>query len=923
MTRPPGEEEDSEISVLIKALRQADQRLEELTAGEVDTVADRDGRSYMLHRAQTDLRFNEAARQAAVLNALPAQVLLLDPNGVIVSVNEAWRRPTAPHILRDSTYGVGLNYLAICDGASGQDVAAAYEAADGIRAVLSGRSKRFSMEYRCATPAGGQSWFLLTATPLHGNRPAGAVVMHVDITGEKQGQQALLRFAAAIDATADAIYLVDRDTMQFVHFNEAACRMQNKTRAEVMAAGPHGTLGVPRAELEQAYDALIAGTGVDKPLEVRRRRDDGSIYWVELRRQAQRLGERWTIVSLVRDVTKRKLADQRIVQLNRVYAVLSGINALIVRAHDRAGLFKEACRIAVEAGGFAMAWIGILDRGALEVVPVASVGASEALLACIEQGLSLREGSATLSPTVRVIRDKRPAIVNDAQQVSKAEHGQVYARAGIRSFAKFPLIVADEAVGVFALYAEDTDFFHADEVKLLTELSDDVAFAIDYIEKQERLEYLAYYDTLTGLANRALFLDRVTQHLRAAPGERNRVALVLIDLERFKNINDTLGRPAGDELLRQVADWLTHRVGDASRVARLGADHFAVVLPGLAAATDLATLLDHSLKDFLKHPFCWEEASYRLAAKTGVALYPEDGTDADTLFRNAEAALKKAKSSGDQHLFYAHTMTETVAGRLSLENQLRQAVDREQFVLHYQPKVSMVTGELTGAEALIRWNDPHTGLVPPGRFIPILEETGLINEVGRWALCKAVEDHLTWRRAGLKSVRIAVNVSPRQLGNRSFVGEIEKIIGIDPLAGSALELEITESLIMADVKHSIASLHRVRAMGVSVAIDDFGTGFSSLSYLAKLPINTLKIDRSFVVDMATTSEALVAMIINLAHSLKLKVVAEGVETEQESRLLRALGCDEMQGYLLGRPVPERDFASRFLCGQHRAGKSRC
>jgi diguanylate cyclase (GGDEF)-like protein len=545
---------------------------------------------------------------------------------------------------------------------------------------------------------------------------------------------------------------------------------------------------------------------------------------------------------------------------------------------------------------------------------VASVGATEALLVCIEEGLSFKDVAAVpASPSVRVIREKAPFVANDAQLSTRAAAAQAYAAAGIHSFAKFPLLVADEAVGVFALYARGTDFFHADEMKLLTDLAGDVAFAIDHIEKQERLEYLAYYDTLTGLANRALFLDRVTQYLRTAGDSGRKVALVLIDLERFRNVNDSLGRPAGDALLRQVAAWLLRTMGDASRVARLGADHFAVVMP-TAREHDLAGLLDTTLAAFLKHPFTWNEASYRLGAKTGVAVFPEDGADADTLLRNAEAALKRAKASGDHYLFYAPTMTETAAGRLSLENQLRQAIEREQFVLHYQPKIRLTTGALVGAEALIRWNDPHTGLVPPGRFIPLLEETGLINEVGRWALRKAVDDYLCWQRAGLAGVRIAVNVSPLQLGNRAFVGEIERVIGIDPLAASGLELEITESLIMADVKHSIASLQKIRALGVTVAIDDFGTGYSSLSYLARLPINTLKIDRAFVVDMTSTSEAhaLVAMIINLAHSLKLNVVAEGVETEEQAQLLRELGCDQMQGYLFSKPVPEAAFASRFL-----------
>jgi EAL domain-containing protein (putative c-di-GMP-specific phosphodiesterase class I) len=284
------------------------------------------------------------------------------------------------------------------------------------------------------------------------------------------------------------------------------------------------------------------------------------------------------------------------------------------------------------------------------------------------------------------------------------------------------------------------------------------------------------------------------------------------------------------------------------------------------------------------------------------------------LFSHAEAALKKAKVTGDRYLFYTQTMTEKVAGRLTLENQLRPALERREFILHYQPKVSLETGALMGAEALIRWNDPRTGLVPPARFIPILEETGLIYEVGRWGLRKAVEDHLRWRTAGLDAVRIAVNVSPRQLRNPGFVAEIKQAVSVDGPAAGGLELEITESLIMEDVKHSIATLHAIRALGVTIAIDDFGTGFSSLSYLSKLPIDTLKIDRSFVIEMTTGSQglALVATIINLAHSLKVKVVAEGVETEEQKELLRSLHCDEMQGYLFSQPVPPDVFQSSFL-----------
>jgi len=303
----------------------------------------------------------------------------------------------------------------------------------------------------------------------------------------------------------------------------------------------------------------------------------------------------------------------------------------------------------------------------------------------------------------------------------------------------------------------------------------------------------------------------------------------------------------------------------------------------------------------------------------GVALYPDDGTDADTLFRHAESALKGAKSSGARYLCYTQEMTVSMV-RLSLENRLRQALERGEFVLHYQPKVNMLSGVLTGAEALLRWNDPLSGLVPPNRFISILEETGLIHEVGRWALCEAVSVYRRWRETGLRAVRIAVNVSPVQLRNRGFVSEVERALGDDALAAAGLELEITESVIMEDVRFSIASLRAIRALGVGIAIDDFGTGFSSLSYLARLPVHTLKIDRSFIIDMTLSSEglALVSTIVNLAHSLKLNAVAEGVETEEQFRLLRVLNCDEMQGYLFSKPLPQEIFERKYL-GAKEAG----
>jgi diguanylate cyclase (GGDEF)-like protein/PAS domain S-box-containing protein len=619
------------------------------------------------------------------------------------------------------------------------------------------------------------------------------------------------------------------------------------------------------------------------------------------------------VASVGEDITERRQAEARVAYLNRVYAVLSGINSLIVRVHDREELFKEACRIATVQGGFPLAMIGVVDRSAMKIVTVALEGKDPWVVTAIKAVMSVGDGSVN-AMVEEAIRTKKPAIANDSQNDPRVVFRTKHAELGCASMVVLPLIVADEVACVLALYAKEKQFFHEEEMKLLTELAGDIGFAIDHIEAQERFDYLAYYDALTGLANRSLFLDRLGQHMRSALASGEQLGLFLIDLERFKNINDTLGQPAGDDLLRQVAAWLRQTIGDADLITRFSADHFAVVIPNVMHEDEVGRQVEKMLDAFISNPFHLNGEEFRIGAKIGIALFPHDGTEPGTLFKHAEVALKKAKAGGDQYLFYAQRMTETVAGRLTLENRLRQALDREEFVLHYQPKVNVATGQLAGAEALIRWNDPLTGLVPPARFIPILEETGLIYDVGRWALHRAVADYLRWIRAGFAAVRIAVNVSPQQLRHRDFVADIKLAVDIDPAAAAGLELEITESMVMQDFKHNIVSLHAIRALGVCVAIDDFGTGFSSLSYLSKLPVDTLKIDRSFIIgmDAGEQGSALVATIISLAHALKLKVVAEGVETSQQLELLKTLHCDEFQGFLFSKPVPEEIFTANYL-----------
>jgi diguanylate cyclase (GGDEF)-like protein len=721
------------------------------------------------------------------------------------------------------------------------------------------------------------------------SRPAATILIVDDEIQNRKLLEALLRPEGYVTQSAasgeEALASIGRQAPDLILLDIMMPGMDGHQLAGILKADP-ATANIPIIMVTALIDRGTRLAGLNAGAEEFLTKPvDRAELWLRVR-NLLRLKEFGDFLknhsAMLEQQVEERTSDIR--RLNRVYAVLSGINNLIVRVRDRDELFREACRIAVEDGALRAAWIGIIDRSSMEIVPLESAGMELAFPAAM---------------AARVIREKKAAVSDDA------------------GTATLPLVVADEAVGVITLHSAEAGFFDEKEMKLLNELAGDIAFAIDHIEKQEQLDYLAYYDVLTGLANRNLFLERVAPWVHGAAAGRHKLALFMIDLERFKNLNDSLGQPAGDALLRQVAEWLTRSMDDATLLARVGPDRFAVVLPDVRQEGDVARLIEKTMSAFQEHPFQLDGAAYRIAAKVGVAVYPDDGADAETLFKNAEAALKKAKAVGDRYLFYTQRMTEAIAGRVNLENQLRHALDNGEFVLYYQPKVSVNGAKLASAEALIRWDDPRTGLVPPGRFISILEETGLIHEVGRWAMRKAVDDHLRWRKAGLEAVRVAVNVSPLQLRNRHFIDEVRQAVAVDAHAAAGLELEITESLIMEDVEHNIASLRAIREMGVRIAIDDFGTGFSSLSYLSILPVDTLKIDRSFVIGMTGAPEglALVSTIITLAHSLKLKVVAEGVETEEQSRLLLQMHCDEMQGFLFSKPVPCDVFEARYLATQ--------
>jgi len=604
-------------------------------------------------------------------------------------------------------------------------------------------------------------------------------------------------------------------------------------------------------------------------------------------------------------------AEERIRYLNRIYAMLSSVNALIVRATDRQVLFQELCEIAVNTGEFAGAWLGVIDAVGSRVRPVASAGKTGDLSEGNSQRLSLVSSDGWQSALARAVQTKQPIAINELNSEVDM-YVQEFTGRGVHSVAVLPLLSRDAPWGIFKLHARAPRFFNAQEMRLLKEMAGDIAFAVEHLQAEETLHYLAYFDSLTGLANSSLLRDRVRQHLTVARQSQRRLALLILDVRRFKLINDTYGRDVADAVLKQIAERLDSATANTDAIARTGPNQFAAILPRVTTETELVQSSERLLSECFEMPFAVADGSIRLSAQAGVSLYPEDGADELSLMSNAEEALKHARSSGDTLTFYRGAVDGRVAELLQFEIQLRGALERGEFVLHYQPKVDACTRSIEGFEALLRWQSPQYGLVMPDRFIALLEELGLIREVGAWVLQQACQDAPELSRGRTGQLRIAVNVSAIQLRQPDFVEMITARLGTGE---PHLEIEITESVAMTNVADNIGKLRSLRALGVRVAIDDFGTGYSSLAYLAKLPADYLKIDRMFVMGLPHDKESLtlVSSLITLAHSLNIQVTAEGVETEGQARILAELGCDQLQGYLFGRaqlveyydrPVPE-------------------
>lgn len=778
--------------------------------------------------------------------------------------------------------------------------------------------EKFFPEVKIKDVNGNTRWLQTVMSPIISADGRADMVLAVgtDITGRIQMEEELRlnieRFETISRATNDAVWDWDLNT-DHLWWNDTFKTLFGYRDDEIE---PHINFWVnhvhpdDREMVKNGIDQVIQENGQYWNDEYRFQRRDGSYAYVYDRGFVMRdgAGKGDRMIGAMMDISERHEQQLKIDRLHWIRDVLVGINHAIVRIHDREALCQEACRIAVDDGNFVFAWIGLANQDTGEITPIAKSGEDQGYLETVS--FAVREDRVEGQNLVsRALRENRPVISDNVATTPGIQYRRELLERGFQSFAVLPLSVGGKAIGTFTLYSYEIGAFDEDEMKLLKDMAADISFALEYIDKERQLNYLAYYDLLTGLPNRSLFSDRLTQALHAT--ENGRIAgVLLIDIDRFTYINEVFGRHAGDRLLQEIAGKLREVAPEPDHVAHVNADRFAVLLTGMGSAAEIARFLEEKLVPALQILHVIENQQIKISTRVGVVVAPADGHDAETLMKNAEAALKSAKRGDKKYLFYARDMNALIAEKLTLENRLREALEKEEFVVFYQPKINLATGKISGLEALIRWNSAE-GLVPPLKFIPLLEETGLIIDAGLWVVNRAKLDYHRWLDKGLHAPPISVNVSPVQLRQNDFVTQINGVLKQYSSNGASLELEITETVIMENLEENIKKLKLFRDDGIGISIDDFGTGYSSLSYMSKLPVTALKIDRAFITNMLSSPDdtSIVSAIISLAHSLNLQVIAEGVETQEQANLLKLLRCDQFQGYLFSPPVPFLDIES--------------
>ncbi|OCC14866.1 diguanylate cyclase/phosphodiesterase (GGDEF & EAL domains) with PAS/PAC sensor(s) [Dissulfuribacter thermophilus] len=598
-------------------------------------------------------------------------------------------------------------------------------------------------------------------------------------------------------------------------------------------------------------------------------------------------------------------AQKDLERLNWIYWMLSEINSLIVRAKDRECLFKDASKILKDLGGFDLVWIGVHDAKKNLLVPVAAAGKKEYLdglvvstdpnvpEGCGPGGISLREGR------VVVVND----ILKNQKYIPWRERASRY---GFRSMISLPLKVDEHPIGAILLYSKKWAFFSDAEINLLEEVTDDLSLSLQYIEKKKLAEKVLFTDELTGLGNLNYFMNLLNAQVNIARKKGEKFLVLSLDIDNFGNINHALGYNLGDQIIKKISKKLNQVIEDGGEVCRTGPDEFSIIY--YATYKKIETIIGE-LRKIFEHSIRINGDEVSLSFSIGCAIYPDDAEDGSELMNCASIALKEAKNEGPGSLkFYSKEIFERVSSLLNMEKDLRNAIKENQFILYFQPHISLETRGIRGVEALIRWVHPDRGIIAPFEFIPVLEETGLIIEVGKWVVeqvCHYISKNEFCDR---EEIGISFNVSPEQFKQKGFEKMLIDIVqkkGVDP---KRLRIEVTESALMTDIEDSLNKLKVLNDFGFNISIDDFGTGYSSLSYLKKIPASHLKIDMSFVRGLPDNRDdvEIIKAIIALAKNLGKKTVAEGVETREQLECLDKFGVDEVQGYFFSKPIPKED-----------------
>ncbi len=749
---------------------------------------------------------------------------------------------------------------------------------------------------------------------------AGMVAMFADIGERKRDRAALQRSSARLEAlvAASPLAIIVQDENGLINrWNAAAQRLFGWTEQE--AIGKH-MLSVPaekKAEGTAFRERILRGEHF-ADVEAIRRCKDGTEITVSLSAAALRdaSGKVDGMVLLAADISERKRADRR-------QNIQNAVTVLLAEAGSVEEVIPRVIQTLCEGLGWAAGARRIVAKDDGLMRHTEDWGLAEPAIQ-----LFLRQSATRVDTTGenagllrKVWAGGRPVWLSDIALEPTFVRGAAALTAGLRCAFAFPILVSGEFYGVIELFGRAVRARDEQVVEIATDISSQIGQFIARKEAESHLTFFANHDTLTGLPNRAMFNQRLTQALARAQRLAAMAAVLFIDLDRFKVINDTLGHDAGDQLLKQLAERLRECLREGDTIGRQGGDEFVVLIEDVTDPAQVAGV-GQKILDTVARPFLICGQEFHVTASVGISIYPGDGADQQALLKNADIAMYRAKEQGkNNYQFYSAQMNQHSFERLALETSLRHAVERGEFLLHYQPKVDMRSGRITGVEALVRWQHPELGMVPPAQFIPLAEETGLIAPIGEWVLRTACAQAQGWAALGTPPISVAVNLSARQFARDELAAVVLRVLrdtGLDP---RMLELEITESTVMHNADRAVQVLQQLKRLGVRISIDDFGTGYSSLSYLKRFPISSVKIDRSFVLDLPGDKDdaAITEAVIAMAHSLRLRVIAEGVETSEQYRFLQEHQCDEMQGHYFSKPVDAQAIA-RLLAGRHSDAK---